>query len=136
MNEKARNISDEAFATAKDSVMVKLQEKDKNMGEEFAKHKAELVYFKFNFNRQEQEIEILKAITKEEWQKYFEVLFGDNARRLDIRYNSKAHQEQEAKNEFIFDNETKLPSINAFKNSCSLYPDSYKNAYAECDWKL
>jgi len=53
MNEKARNISDEAFATAKDSVMVKLQEKDKNMGEEFAKHKAELVYFKFNFNRQE-----------------------------------------------------------------------------------
>lgn len=56
----------------------------------------ELVNFKYNFNRQNQENALLKAITLKEFQEFFERLFGQNARRLDVRFNSVAHKAQEA----------------------------------------
>lgn len=97
MLEKARSITDEAFATAKDAVLLQYMERDKNMGEDFGRAVAEISKFKFNWNRQETECTLLKeGISKQEWKTYFEALFGSNARRLDLRYNSKAHAEQEA----------------------------------------
>ena len=71
--------------------MIQLQECDKSMAEEFDRLKSEIYSFKFRFNRQEIDIEILKSIGKGEWQEFFEKLFGENARRLDVRFNSQAH---------------------------------------------
>ena len=97
MLERVRSITDEAFETARDAVIVQYTERDKNMQEDFSRASAEITKSKFNWNRQETECTLLKeGISKQEWKTYFEALFGSNARRLDLRYNSKAHAEQEA----------------------------------------
>ena len=50
------------------------------------------------FDRQEKEIEQLKAITKEEFKDFFNTrFFSEQARRIDFELNSSKHLEEQAK---------------------------------------
>ena len=68
---------------------------------------------------------MLKTITKEEFQSFFESLFFTEAKRIDIRYNAKAHKEQEEACEFKSGGvaEKRHESLTAFKEALGVYPD-------------
>ena len=80
---------------------------------------------------------MLKTITKADFQAYFENMFGDNCKRVDFRYNSKAHQEAEAACEFKPEGVTvQHASIAMFRKSMGLYSDLAKVRYASSEQKL
>lgn len=77
MLEKVSNLTDEEFEEKRKAVLVDLSKNDKNMAEAFGRFSSETVSFKFNWDKQQQEVEICKSVTKEEWQAFFEKLFSE-----------------------------------------------------------
>ncbi len=77
----------------------------------------------------------MREITKAEWQNHFEELFLTKMRRVDFRYNSHAHKEQESQSEFKFD-ERKHQSVLSFKQTMGLHADSIKSRYTTAEFKL
>lgn len=69
--------------------MTKLSEKDYNLGKEHSRYWDEIATHKYIFDRQEKEIEVLKQITKQEFQEHFEKLFFTERKRLDYELNAE-----------------------------------------------
>lgn len=119
------------------SVLVELEAKDKNLSEENTRFwNSEIANHRYMFDRIERKIEEIKKITKSQWQQSFEDLFFAKRRRVDFRYNSFSHKEQEATTEFKFDGEIRHASLSVFKKSMGLYADTIKARYANAEFKL
>ena len=88
------------------------------------------------FDRTERRIELIKQITKSQWQQSFEDLFFIKRRRVDFRYNSVHHREQEVATDFKFEQEKRHASLSVFKKSMGLYADTIKSRYANAEFKL
>lgn len=126
---KLGELSDEEFKTQVDSVLTRVSEKDKNLGEEFGRFWTELDTHKYQFDRQEREIEALKKVTKAEFQAYFDkLILKEGHRRLDVHWNSEAHRPQE---EAASANQsTKFSSIPVFQQSMNLFADPIRQNYS------
>lgn len=119
------------------SVLVNLEAKDKNLSEENTRLLSmEVGHHRYMFDRQQRECDAIKSITRAEWQKHFEDLCHNEVRRVDFRYNSTAHKEQEAASEFKFPNEKRHESIDQFKGSMQWFNDQIKQRYCAADFKL
>ncbi len=118
--------------------MTTLAEKDKNMGEEFARFNKEVRESTYQFDRQEKECALLKTITKEEFQHFFDCMFNSGSKRVDIRYNSKAHKEMEEACEFKNGGcaEKCYDSLASFKAAMDSYPDEAKTRFVSHGQKL
>jgi len=69
MWKKVQELSDEDFKTCVDSVLTITAEKDKNANEELARYwSQEFATHKYLFDRQDKECQMLKEITKQEFQ--------------------------------------------------------------------
>ena len=93
MRKKVHQLSDEDFTTVVGAVMTSISEKDKNLNEEFGRFwRQEMSTHKYDFDRQENQIAMLKTITKTDLQDYFEKLFFQDGRanRLDMHWNSQS----------------------------------------------
>lgn len=95
-----------------------------NLNQENARIWGEICQHTYTFDRQEKSLEILKQVTKDEFKAHAEhVFFSDQSKRLDIELNSKAHQEEQAK-EFEANAEGEI-----FKNQ--LKREKFVGNYAE-----
>lgn len=92
---KVAALTEEAFKTQVNAVLIGLKEKDKNMSEEFARMHGEIVTHKYNFDRQDENIELVQQLTLGEFKAHFEAMFfqAGCGNRLDMRYHSKKHLE-------------------------------------------
>jgi len=91
-------LTDEEFETQKKSVLTNLKEKDVNLQEEHNRHWKELTSHRYEFNRQNLEIEMLETITKEEFLTHFtQVFFSEHTKRLDLELTAAAHKEEQEK---------------------------------------
>ena len=100
IREKVKTLDEEEYIKTRDSVQTKLALKDKNQAEDFSRASHEISNHRYQFGRQEKEIEMLKTITLDEFKAYFERLLFTDRRRLDMRWNSQKHSEEEEKSEF------------------------------------
>lgn len=106
MAQKAKDMSDSEFETMIKSVLVEIEAKDKNLREIHSRLFAqEIGNHRYQFDRQVKEAATLREITKQEWQAHFDALVSTQVRRVDFRYNSEAHKEQEQNGEYSFPNE-------------------------------
>jgi secreted Zn-dependent insulinase-like peptidase len=91
-------MTDQAFSTIVNSVMIDISSKDKNMNEEHDKWWSEISFHTYEFDKQNKKIENLKLITKSEFQTFFADFFGsETQRRIDMCYNSDSHKNQPSK---------------------------------------
>ena len=74
--------------------MTVVAEKDYNLGREHLRFWNEIATHKYIFDRQEREIEILRNLTKQEFQEHFEQVFFTERRRLDYELTSEKHSEE------------------------------------------
>ena len=119
------------------AVLVNIEEKDKNLAEENARlFSIEIETHAYVFDRQQRMAEAARAVTKAEWQAFYEALMHGSRRRLDLHYNSAAHQEQESKTEFTFAGVKKWESTNQFQQAMELSKDSLKTRYCAQEFKI
>lgn len=92
MKEKVMNLSEEDFEVQKQAVLVKLAEKDINLSKETYRHWGEISTHKYNFERQDKEIEILSEISLKDFQDmFFKTFFSPQSKRMDLQLTSEAH---------------------------------------------
>ena len=76
--------------------MVKLAEKDINLSKENGRHWSEISTHKYNFERQEEEIEVLGEITKQDFiDMFLKTFFSPQSKRMDLQLTSEAHKEEQ-----------------------------------------
>jgi len=82
------------------------------------------------FDRVDKQVSLLATLTKEEFNNYFQELFlSPEHKRIDLRYNSHSHKEQEAAATAGTDG-TRHSSIASFKMSMGYYGDQIKLRFA------
>ena len=85
IKEKVLELSDEDFEVQKQAVLVKLAEKDINLKTENARHWGEISTHKYEFDRQEKEIQMLSEITKQDFiDMFFKTFFSPESKRMDL----------------------------------------------------
>jgi secreted Zn-dependent insulinase-like peptidase len=95
LREKVKELSDEDFNTQKQAVHTKISEKDINLQKENDRYSGEISLHKYNFGRQQSEIEDLAKITKDQLIAQFEqVFFSDQSRRIDFSLTAEARSAQ------------------------------------------
>ena len=139
IREKFKNLTDEEFETAKKSVHTVLAEKDINLGKDKIRMWRELFSHKYDFHRQEHDLQVLATITKKDVQDLFErTFFSENTKRIDFELTSKhhaaCHTEWEEKNKedpiFKTMNRVKVTqTYQEFKAACEVHPNVYKENY-------
>ena len=126
MREKVKTMTDEEFDKSRNSVLTNLEEKDKNQREEFARlNNGEISQHRLVFDRQLKEIEMIKTLTRAEFLAYFERFLFTERKRIDMRWNSEKHKEDEEKSEFkLTDGSERIhANLDELKSSMGLYPD-------------
>ena len=95
MIEKVRAFTEEQFNEQRNAVKIQYEEKDKSLKEEYNRHWSnELATHKYLFDRQEREVALLDELTLDEFRAHFLRMFEPaTAKRLDMHWNSKSHQE-------------------------------------------
>jgi secreted Zn-dependent insulinase-like peptidase len=110
------------------------------LAEEFNRIMGELSTHKYQFDRQEREIELLKELTLEDFQNHFaSLLEPKQSARLDMHWNSAHHKEQEELAKHLLENythavpikEKQHKTVSSLKNSMGLYPDTFKSNFAK-----
>jgi len=135
--EKVKSVSDEDFKVQVEAVNTELSEKDINLKKDCERQWSEIGLHKYNFNRQQEEIDCLQTITKQEMIDHFEnVFFSKESKRLDLELTSATHTEQNnefkesnAKHEIFCGQARQLHSLNEFKEKTSYHPDLVKVGY-------
>lgn len=129
--EKVKNMSDEDFKKSRDSVLTTISEKDKNQQEDFERCYTEIATHRYQFDRQAQEIEMLKKLTLADFQAFYERFLFTERKRIDMRWNSEKHKEDEEKTEFkLGDGEERIhKNLPQLKKAMGLYPDNNKINY-------
>ena len=65
---KTKAMTDEEFNTVRDAVKTHISEKDKNQKEDFVRmYNGEIVSHRYQWDRQEREIEMIMTLTKAEF---------------------------------------------------------------------
>lgn len=137
MREKAAAIPDDEFQTMVKAILVNIEEKDKNLAEENARlFTIEIGIHRYQFDYSTRLAEAARSTTKAEWQAFYETLMHTSRRRLDMRYNSETHKEEESNPEFAFPEEKKWDSQAAFVAGMELSADATKNRYCAADFKM
>ena len=126
-------LSDELFETHVNSVIVNKKQKDFTLNEEVNRNFTEIKKRKYVFDRKEQHVSILESLKKEELIQFYNHVFVQNLRRLDVEY--VAHNHQEENNRLEEDNlkiceenkikRIKVKSIEDFKRRNLLYQDFF-----------
>lgn len=130
--ENLKTMTDEEFDKQRNSVLTNLEEKDKNQKEEFSRlNNGEISQHRLMWDRQQKEIEMIKTLTKAEFIDYFEKMLYTERKRVDLRWNSDKHKEDEEKTEFkITDgSERQHANLDEFKSSMGLFPDQVHMNY-------
>jgi len=101
---KLDDLTDEQFEELRDSVLTCIEEKDKNLKEEFDRFWAhEFVTHKYLFDRQKIECELLEELTQAEFTEHFKQMFGhSSAKRIDICFHSEAHKDHHIESQKSF----------------------------------
>jgi insulysin len=95
MRSQVASLSQEDFEIQKQAVLVKLAEKDINLRKEYARNWGEISTHKYDFDRQEKEIQVLQTIQLADFKQMFEeVFFSDKSKRVDLQLTSEAHKEE------------------------------------------
>lgn len=98
LKKKVNEIPDEDFEVQKASLHTDLAEKDVNIAKAHARSWAQIANHRYIFDKQAQQIKLLKEVTKQEFIACFNALFfGDQLRRVDFELDSVAHVEENAK---------------------------------------
>jgi len=131
---KATETTDEEFKTIQEALCTQIEEQDKNLAQETHRAWNEIVTHQYDWESQAKTAAAIRSITKQEWQAELErVLFSAERCRVDFRYTSEAHLEQEKTTEFKFDEEKLFDSVSDFKQSAGLYSDLFLARYAKSD---
>jgi insulysin len=126
-------LSDELFSTHVNSVITNKKQKDLKLSDEIYRNAYEIKSRAFVFDRREKQIAILENLKKEELVNFFNEMFVNNQRRLDVELVSAAHKEDNTKleeenlkiAEQIGIKRIKVKSIQDFKRRNSLFPDFF-----------
>ena len=143
-----KNIDNETFKNHVNSIILDLKIKDLNLETESTRNFNAIKTRSFDFDLKQQKIKLLEEVTKEEVYEFFEKLFVNEQRRLDVMYVCEIHKEEQQKllKEFyenldsnslpkenankdvvIFDEVKRfvIDSIHDYKKKNSLYPDFF-----------
>lgn len=117
------DLSDESFATHRDSVYTTITKRDISMEEEFGRYAVEMIGMHYQFDKRERLGEALQRCSKAQIQATFERLFFTNCKRLDIEYVSANLSEAQAT---LMESRhwCKYRSVGAFKRTLPVYPGS------------
>jgi len=93
-----QELSDADFEQAREAINTQISEKDINFIDQTARLYQEISTHTYNFGRQDEEVALLKEITKAEVQAFFEnVFFSGNSKRIDFELQAAGHAEDDAK---------------------------------------
>ena len=85
VRDKVKNISDEDFKVQVEAVKTEISEKDINMKRDNDRMWSEIGLHKYNFVRQQEEIDALETLNKAEMiNQFLDTFFGDESKRLDL----------------------------------------------------
>ena len=91
-------FSDEDFEVQRASLHTIIAEQDINISKAHARSWKQIATHAYNFDEQEQQVKLLKEVTKKEFIDCFnDLFFGQNIRRVDFELNSASHGEENAK---------------------------------------
>ncbi len=139
IKEKVATLTEEEFKVQVEAVLTKVAEKDYNLNQEHNRFSTEIASHKYFFDRQQREVEALKALTLRQFQDHFQRVFFSptESKRLDFELNSakfvEAQQEWKAKNaEKHFQNGRVIINdpLQVFKKKMALHPDLFKANFA------
>lgn len=90
---KVAEISDEDFEAEKSAIRTIIAEKDPNMNKAAMRNIGEITTHRYQFDRQQKELELLETITKDEFKAYFtKLFFSAETARLDLMLTAEAHK--------------------------------------------
>ena len=95
--QKIKEITDSEFKSYIDSRFVSESKKDDNLNESFLRNWDEISKNRYKFDIKEKNCEILKNCTKEEFIKFYEKYFINEASVLDSEFLCEAHYEENEK---------------------------------------
>lgn len=132
-NIKWEEFDEETYSQYVNAVIVELKKKDLKLEEEVLRNFSEIQSKNYLFSRNEEYVEILKTLKIEEVKKFFNKLFFEQVKRLDIgllahchsEENEKLEQENLKQAEEISIQRIKVHSANEFKKNVGHYPDFY-----------
>lgn len=81
---------------------------------------------------------MIKTLTLADFQAYYDRMLFTERKRIDMRWNSEKHKEEEAKSEFkLADGEERFhKNLPQLKKAMGLYPDNIKVNYCQKAPKL
>ena len=114
--------------------------KDINLAQENGRFFGEIAGHEYEFDRQDKEVEMVKAITLDEFKNHFELtFFSDKVKRIDLELTSTAHEDQQKeyfeknKEHSIFKETFKtrevIKDLNEFKAAADWHENRYKNNF-------
>jgi len=96
--EKIADLTDETFESEKSAIRTIIAEKDPNLAAAARRvFGLEVTTHRYQFERQQKELELLETITKDEFKAYFhQMFFSADSARLDLMLTAKTHKDQQA----------------------------------------
>lgn len=131
MEQEIENLPDKKFNSYKDSLTANKIEKPKKMSTWFNKYWSEIASQEYHFNRSASEVEILKAITKEQILEYYRenvLKTAEKRKKLSVHIVSQVSPKSPvvAADRTATDEESvkgvPITDLSAFKSSKELYP--------------
>lgn len=136
LRDTIKALSDEDFKTQVEAVNTSVSEKDINIKKENERFWGEISVHKYQFTRQQVEMDELKTLTKQELLDHFEkVFFSKDTKRVDLALTSEHHtevnaenREENAKTEMYTNQLERVfhDDMNTFKESASFHDDMVK----------
>ncbi|CDW84143.1 insulin-degrading enzyme [Stylonychia lemnae] len=84
-------LTDEQIETSKKAIINSLQQKDLNLGQEAGRYWDEILTGDYEFSSREIKIEALRQVQKQDVIEYFNELFFNNPKRLNLKFYSHGH---------------------------------------------
>jgi secreted Zn-dependent insulinase-like peptidase len=114
-------LSDESFATHRDSVYTTITKRDISLEEEFGRYAVEMIGLHYQFDKRERLGEALQRCSKAQIQATFERVFFTECKRLDIEYVRANLMEEQTK---LMESKDmrRFKSVGVFKRGLPIYP--------------
>ncbi|CAG9319174.1 unnamed protein product [Blepharisma stoltei] len=122
IRKELKEISDEKFNTNRESTIKSLTKKDMSIFEQYRRFILEVDSGAYLFGRREDIEAELRKVTKEEFQRCFEELFFDGARRLDVEVICEGMRESQ---ESVTKNREVIKTPSQFKRRVRSLPQVY-----------
>ena len=124
MKIKFEKFTEEELDFYKKSLKVKILEKDFTIFSEGDRYWKEISTNQLIFDKKEIKAELVEAITLEDFKFFFNEIFFNCEKRLEIHTISKKHGEDNEKFK-LKRNIKKIDNLYQFKKESNLYPDFY-----------